>query len=170
MRDQMSMAENGLERIKHDIFKNFSKALKEHTEDMTDDAWSTSRQFSSNLQIYEKLLDTVFLEILAEARRAFRDNGLDKMSDAELELYSKDIAKTCHARADIIMMQQYNESVMILKYEEKPHIEEHKVIEHTKEIFRHAQKISIKAYASIKELEEEFNAELQQEMKLTEFI
>jgi len=169
MRDQMSMAENGLERMKHDIFKNFSKALKETTEDMNEDAWSTSRQFSANLQIYEKLLDTVFIEILAEARRAFRDNGLDKMSDAELELYSGDIGKTCHARVDIMMMQQYNESVMILKYEEKPHISEEDVLKHTKEIFRHARKISINAYAKIKELEEQFNEELVREMKLTEF-
>ena len=103
-----------------------------------------------------------------ETRRAFRDNGLNKMTDSEFELYVKDLAKTCLARGDIKLRQQYTESIMLLSYEETRdtvniELEENNI----EDIFRYARKISIKAHEEIKRLEEEFNKELEEEMKLS---
>ena len=172
MRDQMAFAENALERIKNEQFKAYSELLKEKVESMENvDHWSTSKQFAANLQIYDKLLDTIFKEVLGETRRAFRDNGLDKMTDAEFELYVQDLAKTCLARGEIVMRQQYNASVMILTYDEgKSTVNPKESFIQTSDVFRHARKISLKAHKEIKQLEEEFNEELSMEMNLNEII
>jgi hypothetical protein len=170
MRDQMAYAENTMERSKNEQLKSYSRALHDKIENKpltcelgVATCYATSQRVSSNLQLYDNLLDIIFKEILSETRRACRDNGFDLMSDAEYEHYINQITEVCMSKGEILMRQHYNTHVMILTYEEgKDTVNQDVIARQTADVFRHARQVTLRVKKRIEDAESEYIENLEE--------
>jgi hypothetical protein len=165
LRDQMDYAENTLEASKNDMLKAYGTALDAKLE--RKEIAMDSRSRAMNMLIYSGILDRVYASILAETRRAFRNNGFDDMSDLEFDVYIKQITGVCLSKGESVARQHYNEHVMIISYDEgKSTIDPSKIFEQTSEVFKKARRVTVKASRRMDKIESEYRTNAKELMTI----
>jgi len=167
LRDQMDYAENSLDASKNEMLKAYSAVIDHKIE--TKELALDSKLRAMNMQIYSFILDKVYGAILAESRRAFKNNGFEEMSDVEFDLYLRNITGICLSKGESIARHSYNAHTMAISYEEgKSSVEPSKIFEQTQDVFKKAKRIKIKATVKIKELEDKYKEESKKLLSLDE--
>jgi len=167
LREQMNYAENALEVINGEQLTVYRATLKEKLKTFkfckaTVDICRMGEDIEEiNMDLYKAVLHEIYDVVLAETRRAFKENGLAEKTENEFKNYIEKIVATTMAKSERVARAKIKEQHMILDYDEGfATVDKRRAYEQQKEVFEEARRISVHYYDKIRDLENELSKKL----------